>query len=156
MSATLKGARRASKLHPSRRTRLPSGRRRPVPPSRKTPHDIYNWRYSNRTAFVSGDALVSGVPTPPPDLPKTEPASETDPPLLVVGVGASAGGLEAVTTLLEGLTPGAGLALVVVFHLDPHMKSELPAILARSCRMPVVEAAEGLRLAADHVYICPS
>jgi len=54
----------------------------------------------------------------------------------VVGVGASAGGLEAVSQLLQSLPPDPGLALLVVLHLSPDFKSELPEVLGRASAMP--------------------
>jgi two-component system CheB/CheR fusion protein len=74
----------------------------------------------------------------------------------VVGIGASAGGLEAVTQLLETLPPNPGLALVVVMHLDRHVKSELPAILGRVTPLPVRAADEGAKIEANHVYVGPA
>src|SRR4051812_19948373 len=76
-------------------------------------------------------------------------------PFLVVGVGASAGGLEAYTELLEGLPPAPKLALILVSHLDPEHKSHLVPILARVSAMPVVEVTEGMPVEADHVYVIP-
>ena len=76
-------------------------------------------------------------------------------PFLVVGVGASAGGLEAYTELLAEFPAHPGLALVLVSHLDPSHKSELASLLARVCRMPVLEVSEGMAVEADHVYVIP-
>lgn len=73
----------------------------------------------------------------------------------VVGVGASAGGLEAFTDLLSALPARVGVALLVVQHLDPKQQSRLVDILARSSKMPVVEAARGALLEPDHVYVMP-
>ncbi|HEX2524214.1 MAG TPA: chemotaxis protein CheB, partial [Terriglobia bacterium] len=55
----------------------------------------------------------------------------------IVGIGASAGGLEALTSLLQALPVDTGLAFVIIQHLDPKHESMLPDILARSTRMPV-------------------
>jgi two-component system CheB/CheR fusion protein len=76
-------------------------------------------------------------------------------PFLVVGVGASAGGLEAYTELLEGLSATPGLALLLVSHLDPEQKSHLAPILSRVSRMPVIEVSEGMAVEADRVYVIP-
>src|SRR5438067_2377434 len=88
-----------------------------------------------------------------------EPRAETEaPPGLpfpVVGVGASAGGIEAVSRLLEQLPPEPGLAIILAMHLDPHHESLLPNILSRSARMPVVEAAHGMAIEQNHVYVIP-
>lgn len=76
-------------------------------------------------------------------------------PFLVVGVGASAGGLEAYTELLDGLSSHPGLALLLVSHLDPDHKSQLASILARVSRMPVTEVTEGMAVEVDRVYVIP-
>ncbi len=76
-------------------------------------------------------------------------------PFLVVGVGASAGGLEAYTELLDGLTANPGMALLLVSHLDPEQKSHLAPILSRVSRMPVLEVTEGMAVEIDHVYVIP-
>src|SRR6516165_10843929 len=88
--------------------------------------------------------------------PSTPLADESDRlPFLVVGVGASAGGLEAYTELLEGLPANPGLALLLVSHLDPEQKSHLAPILSRVSRMPVHEVTEGMAVEADRVYVIP-
>ncbi len=76
--------------------------------------------------------------------------------LLLVGIGASAGGLEAVTRLLQNLPPNTGMAFVFIQHLDPRHVSQLPEVLARSTKMPVVEAATETVPAPNHLYVMPS
>jgi len=71
----------------------------------------------------------------------------------VVGVGASAGGLEAFTELLTHLPGDTGLALVLIQHLEPTHASDLAEILGRKASMPVVEAESGMRIEGDHVYV---
>jgi two-component system, chemotaxis family, CheB/CheR fusion protein len=73
----------------------------------------------------------------------------------VVGLGASAGGVEALTQLLSYLPVDTGLAFLVVQHLDPHQKSLLSEILARRTQMPVSEAADGAAVEHNHVYVIP-
>ncbi|MGE3978394.1 MAG: chemotaxis protein CheB [Nitrospira sp.] len=73
----------------------------------------------------------------------------------IVGIGASAGGLEAFTKLLEKIALNSGLAFVLVQHLDPERESALAQILTRSTRLPVCEATNRMRVEADHVYIIP-
>ena len=73
----------------------------------------------------------------------------------VVGIGASAGGLEAITRLLKTLPADPGMAFLVVQHLDPNRASLLTEILSKATAMPVVEAAEGTVVGPDHVYVLP-
>jgi len=63
----------------------------------------------------------------------------------VVGIGASAGGLEAASILFKELSPRLGMAFVLVLHLDPARESAVTEILARVTPMPVVQAKEGMR-----------
>jgi chemotaxis response regulator CheB len=73
----------------------------------------------------------------------------------VVGVGASAGGLEAFKRLLARLPSDTGMAFVLVTHLDPKHESILPELLARATRMPVSEVEDGTPVAPDHIYVMP-
>jgi two-component system CheB/CheR fusion protein len=72
-----------------------------------------------------------------------------------VGIGASAGGLEAVTELLKQLPPTPGMAFVVVQHLDPTHESALPSLLGRVTALKVAEAKHNLKLEVNHVYVVP-
>ena len=73
----------------------------------------------------------------------------------VVGVGASAGGLEAIKALLSHLPSTTGMAYVVVQHLDPNHVSLLPELLARATPLLIKEVEEGMVVEPDCVYICP-
>ncbi|TKC98309.1 CheR family methyltransferase [Polyangium fumosum] len=75
---------------------------------------------------------------------------------LVVGVGASAGGLAAVQEFLRGIPEGAGLVIVVLLHVKPSASSLLSELLAKATTLPVVEAEDGMTLEPDHVYAVPS
>ena len=76
-------------------------------------------------------------------------------PVLAVGVGASAGGLEAFKRLLAALPDRTGMALLLVQHLSPTHPSLLPELLGRSTDMAVVAAEHGVELRPDTVYIIP-
>ncbi len=76
-------------------------------------------------------------------------------PLTIVGVGASAGGLEAFSRLLEQLPADTGLALVFVQHLAAHHESALPHLLRGATRMPIQQAEDGMALEPNHVYVIP-
>lgn len=73
----------------------------------------------------------------------------------IAGIGASAGGLEAFTNLLEHLPADTGMAFVLVQHLHPEYHSALTEILSRATRMPVSEVQDGITVEPDHVYIIP-
>ena len=72
---------------------------------------------------------------------------------VIVAIGASAGGVSALQSFFSALPEHTGAAFVVVVHLDPQHRSELPSILATKTRMPVVQVAGRERLQADHVYV---
>ncbi len=74
----------------------------------------------------------------------------------IVGVGASAGGLDAFKRLLKVIPEDSGMAYVLVQHLDPSHESILPEILQRVTKIPVHEITEDIHLAPDHIYIIPS
>ena len=80
-------------------------------------------------------------------------AGRAENPFPVVGVGASAGGLAALTQLLGALPPRPGLALVVIQHLDPKHQSRLNELLQTHTTMTVVDAGHGVKVAPDHVYV---
>ena len=82
------------------------------------------------------------------------PAESAIPP--VVGIGASAGGLEAFTQLLTALPIDTGLVFVLVQHLEPTHKSVLAPLLARATKMPVQEVREGTHVEPNHVYVIPA
>ena len=82
------------------------------------------------------------------------PSERPEPvPFPVVGIGASAGGLEAVTKLLYKLPPDTGMALVFVQHLDPRKDSILASLLSRSTSMPVHEVTRRMTVQPNHVYV---
>src|SRR5437879_9969214 len=107
------------------------------------------------------DAMSAAEPIRSPlqhDSPKPEQpldAPPTGPPFPVVGIGASAGGLESVSSLLTNLPSNPGLAILYVSHLEPHQKSHLAEILSKTTSMPVCEVREGMGVEVDHVYLIP-
>ena len=90
-----------------------------------------------------------GVPREPGPGPEAEPSG------LVVGIGASAGGLEAFAELLRNLPPQTGMAFVLVQHLDPHHESILAELLANYTSMPVIQVLDDARVEPDRVYVMP-
>ena len=73
----------------------------------------------------------------------------------VVGIGASAGGLEAFTQLLSHLPADTGMAYVLVQHLAPAHESMLAELLGRQAVIPVTQVTDGMRVEPDHVYVIP-
>jgi two-component system CheB/CheR fusion protein len=77
------------------------------------------------------------------------------PHLPIVGIGASAGGVEALEQFFKSVPADHELAFVIVTHLSPDRESMLPEILGRATRMPVLDARDGERVEAEHVYVLP-
>lgn len=73
----------------------------------------------------------------------------------MVGIGASAGGLNSLLDLFQDIEPGIGFAFLIAQHLSPDHDSKLTEILARNVRLPITEAREGMAIEADHIYVIP-
>ena len=74
----------------------------------------------------------------------------------VVGIGASAGGLDAFKRLLKAIPEDSGMAYILVQHLDPAHESILVELLQRVTKIPVQEITDNVQVAPDHIYIIPS
>ena len=74
----------------------------------------------------------------------------------IVGIGASAGGIEALEGLLRGLPRDPGLALVIVTHLSPDRESVLHEVVARFTDLPVHAAIDGMAIGKNHIYVMPA
>ena len=100
-------------------------------------------------------------PTDQPESPAADDAAdERDEPVEgvsfpIVGIGASAGGLEAFTQLLKALPADTGMAFVLVQHLAPTHASALAEILSRATKMPVMEVHDDATVEPNHVYVIP-
>ncbi len=115
-----------------------------------------------RKISTSSPPSVQSVETAQASNPSAAPAQEAAPASAperpvppVVGIGASAGGLDAFKRLLAAMPIDSGIAFVLVPHLDPAHESLMVELLARHTAMPVVEAENDMPVAADHVYIVP-
>lgn len=75
--------------------------------------------------------------------------------LPIVGIGASAGGLEALEQLLGHTSPNSGMAFVIIQHLDPTQKGIMPELLQRATTMKVLQVIDQTRVEANHVYVIP-
>ncbi|MDQ1300776.1 MAG: hypothetical protein QG637_696, partial [Chloroflexota bacterium] len=87
--------------------------------------------------------------------PPKKPRGPARPSFSIVGIGASAGGLDAFTQLLKHLPVDTGMGFVLVQHLDPVHESVLTQLLSRATAMPVREVTDALRVEPNHVYVIP-
>ncbi|KKL17469.1 hypothetical protein LCGC14_2485260, partial [marine sediment metagenome] len=74
---------------------------------------------------------------------------------LIVGIGASAGGISALSQLFGAVPRNSGMAFVIVTHLNPDRESQLHSVLANQTDMAVKIAANGQKIEADTVYVMP-
>lgn len=82
-------------------------------------------------------------------------SSNRDHGLTIVGIGASAGGLEALQSFFKALPADTGMAFVVVTHLHPEYESHMAELLQKSTPMPTMQVTERTRVEANHVYVIP-
>jgi two-component system CheB/CheR fusion protein len=85
----------------------------------------------------------------------TKVSAKTKSTLLVVGIGASAGGLEAIEQFLSHVPTPTGAAFVVIQHLDPSHQGILPELLQRVTPMKVTQAGDGMKIKPNCVYVIP-
>ncbi len=95
-------------------------------------------------------AIANRTPSAPADDARN--ASRAFP---IVGIGASAGGLEALELFLKNVPEGSGMAFVIVQHLDPTHKGIMPELLQRATAMKVVQVKDRTRVQPDCVYVIP-
>jgi len=84
--------------------------------------------------------------------PAPEPVQAKPP---IVGIGASAGGIKALQEFFDATPDDTGAAFIVIVHLDPESRSELPGILATRTKMPVTQVHAKTNLEKDHIYVIP-
>jgi two-component system, chemotaxis family, CheB/CheR fusion protein len=100
---------------------------------------------------------IDATPETPASTDDTAPEAEVAAKLdfSIVGVGASAGGLEAFSQLLAALPSDAGVAVVFVQHLSPDRESALPELLTASTSLPVVQVTESMPIEVNRVHVIP-
>lgn len=91
---------------------------------------------------------------PPPEL-AADAVRKSSTAFPVVGIGASAGGLEALEQFLANVPAHSGIAYVIVQHLDPTHKGMMPELLQRATSMPVQQVRNRMRVRPDHLYVIP-
>ena len=102
----------------------------------------------------SGGPARSRSATTEPNAPES-PATTRSPGFPIVGIGASAGGLETLGAFFDAMPVDAGIGFVIVVHLDPTHGSMLPQLLQKHTRMPVTQVQDGISVQRDHVYVIP-
>ena len=90
-----------------------------------------------------------------PLVEKEAPTPQTDVSFPIVGIGASAGGFEALEQFMGHVPAGSGMAFVVIQHLDPTRKGLMAELLQRCTRMKVVQVKDRTRVSPDRVYVIP-
>jgi two-component system, chemotaxis family, CheB/CheR fusion protein len=149
--AAAAGLRRGrSKQEPARQQAPKTGRRKKAPGAEKAPQGHLS----------GGEDAVGPIPQG-----RNEDKAEQDSPIIetlgpnvfpIVGIGASAGGLEALEAFVSAIAPKSGMAFVVISHSHPDHETRLPEILERKAKVPVVLLEDGTHLAPDTIYIPPS
>ena len=125
--------------------------RRPVRNVKK----VLNRKKTGKDGKNAGKAKSSSKRLTSPAL-ESQPAEQDrskEKTFIIVGIGASAGGLEACTKLLENLPADTGMAFVLVQHLAPTKDSILSELLSKATSMPVREVQDGITVEPDHVYV---
>lgn len=85
----------------------------------------------------------------------TKQPKKTEQNFPIVGIGAAAGGLEAIKTLIKTIPKDSGMAYVIIEHLSPDYSSHLTKVLSHHTEIPVYEIINDINLAPDHIYIIP-
>ena len=96
---------------------------------------------------------VSQSMTEPRRPPRRSSSSKTRNSFPVVGIGASAGGFESISTFLKNLRPDTGLAFVIIQHLGPESHSTLANLLVKTTSMPVLNIHDAMPVERNHVYV---
>jgi two-component system CheB/CheR fusion protein len=135
---------------------------RALPPHRSLETVLPALPPSAATTSAATPSAAAPSTTPEPAAPG-EPATQaphqshpqTPPDFPVVGIGASAGGLEAIVQLLAGMPAKMGMAFVVILHLSPDHESNAAEILQRSTGLAVAQVTQDTAIEVDHVYVIP-
>lgn len=107
-------------------------------------------RASSKTARASPPSSKA-----PPRSSKASPPASKQEEIYVVGIGASAGGLEALRPFVANLPTSANLCFVVAQHLSPQHRSMMVELLSRETKIPVVGINNGVSIRANTIYIAP-
>ena len=112
-------------------------------------------RYNLLILWGGGNGITKNQKETTKPINKKSPSDQVKQGVPIVGIGASAGGLEAFKVLLECLAIDTGLSFVVIQHLAPGQESMLTDILSRFTKMPVQAVKDKMAVEPDHVYVIP-
>jgi len=104
-----------------------------------------------QTSYESSNSKVAKQPNP-----KRHNLGDTDVDFHVVGIGASAGGLEALEKFFKALPADTGMGFVVIQHLSPDFKSHMEELLARHTEMNIYRVENGMEVKPNCVYLIPA
>ncbi|MDQ6624022.1 MAG: hypothetical protein M3Y86_11145, partial [Verrucomicrobiota bacterium] len=107
--------------------------------------------YENEGSTGGGDATDGGAAQPALAPSRSNPNA----PFSVVGIGASAGGVQVLQQFFDNIAADTGMAFVVVMHLSPEHESNLAAIIQARTEMPVIQVTEQVKVERNHVYVIP-
>src|SRR5262245_35412418 len=85
----------------------------------------------------------------------TMPGGQASGKFLVVGIGASAGGIQALKKFFEQVPADSGIAYVVILHLSPNHDSKLAEVIQLSSKIPVLQVHEKVKITPDCIYVVP-
>src|ERR1044072_5461376 len=106
-------------------------------------------------AEIMSDTAVPLTKETSPIIPEMEPTPSPVDQLFIAGIGASAGGLEALERLFKGMPADTGIAFVIIQHLSPDFKSVMDELLARHTRLPIHRVENGMPVRANAIYLLP-
>jgi len=101
------------------------------------------------------NAMTEGQGTVPEVASEVAPAAKASCDFYIVGIGASAGGLEALEVLFNRMPPDTGMAFVVLQHLSPDYESHMDSLLGRQTKLPIRVVQDGMRVEPNHIYLNP-
>jgi two-component system CheB/CheR fusion protein len=112
-------------------------------------------RGSAKRAIPPAVRFARAAPPPEPEAGVIEAQVSEPPAFPVVGIGASAGGLEACSQMLQHLPRGLDAALILVQHLSPRQESMLAELLGAAGHMPVVQVTDGMEIRPGQLHVIP-
>ncbi|HET6460013.1 MAG TPA: chemotaxis protein CheB [Syntrophales bacterium] len=109
-------------------------------------------RNRKRTIKSNKDKVISAIPAAGK---RSSMGKLPDERFSIVGIGASAGGLEAIEQFFTHMPPDTGIAFILIPHLDPSHASMMTDLVRRFTKIAVIEAGDGMQVEPGHVFVIP-